>query len=392
MRLLPIRLRLRVSRPVPSRRWTDLATVAAFALFLAVPLLGYLFRPPTMPPNENRPPYPMPPWPTQRWKARTFPPMFDAHFNDHVGFRTELLDLRRTVLLEAIGDSTSDKVWVGTDGWLFVYNFGPADLARMGIDAGARVRDWAAAFAERRDWLVARGVRYVVMVVPEKASVYPEHLPATVRRHPPFIGTPSLSEKVPVIDPLPALLAAKAAGERVYMRQDSHWTDAGAFVAYRELGRIVERELPGCRAKELSAFHVEPHVYLKADLAHTLGRPPAACAEDVQLFTVPGVPVATLPTEELQATAERTCDRLKHVETRITEAASGVGRAVLLTDSFGGGLHRLLASDFRRLAAVGTYGFPTSAIEAEKPDVVIQLLVARQLVLFPPERIPKMAP
>jgi hypothetical protein len=380
----------RLSRP--ARRWTDVAAVAAFALFLAVPLVGYLFRPAAFPANENREPWPRPPWPTERWKAKTFPPMFDAHFNDHVGFRSELLDLRRNVLLETLGDSTSDKVWIGEDGWLFVYNFGPQELARMGIDADARVRDWAAAFAERRDWLAARGMKYVVVVAPEKASVYPERLPAAVRRHPPFVGTPGLAEKFAVVDPLPSLLAAKAAGTQVYMKKDSHWTDAGAFVAYRELGRVLGYDVPGFRAKTFEQFRVVPGVYAKADLAHTLGRPPAACTEAADEYTAPGVPAGTPPAGAFQASAEQTCERLKHVESRVTESASGVGRAVLLTDSFGGSLHRLLATDFRRLAAVGTYGFPTTAIEAEKPDVVIQLMVARTMVLFPPQRIATMAP
>ncbi len=34
----------------------------------------------------------------------------------------------------------------------------------------------------RREWLAARGIAYVVTVVPEKFTIYPEHLPAWVTK------------------------------------------------------------------------------------------------------------------------------------------------------------------------------------------------------------------
>jgi hypothetical protein len=61
-------------------------------------------------------------------------------------------------------------------------------------------------------------------------------------------------------------------------------------------------------------------------------------------------------------------------------AGSPAGPSVLLLhDSFGVQLRYLLGPDCRRLLALGSYGLPANLVEAEKPQVVIQLMVERTL-------------
>ena len=50
----------------------------------------------------------------------------------------------------------------------------------------------------------------------------------------------------------------------------------------------------------------------------------------------------------------------------------------------------MFASDFQRLTAAGTYGFPTALIEAEQPQVVIQLFVDRVLRVVPATNPPEL--
>jgi len=54
-------------------------------------------------------------------------------------------------------------------------------------------------------------------------------------------------------------------------------------------------------------------------------------------------------------------------------------RAVMLHDSFGAYVDRLLAEHFSRLACYWQYDFDTRLIAAEQPDVVIELYVERTL-------------
>ncbi|QEL13182.1 alginate O-acetyltransferase AlgX-related protein [Limnoglobus roseus] len=389
---------LKSPRPVavPSAsRLANQLTVGVFALFLTVPLAGSLLRTPTQPTSENRPLNPVPYAPTAKWKVQSFPFMFDAYFGDRLGYRKELLGLRQRLLVETLGDSITDKAWIGRDGWLFVNCIGPGDFPVLQPDPEVQIQKWADALEERRQWLAARDIRYVVMVVPEKSSVYPEHLPAWLQRHPPPDLLTPLTPRVPnvsLLNPLPTILEAKKTVPELYQKYDSHWTCAGAYVAYCQLGRQLERDRPGYHFKPLSEFELKPWLADEHDMAKALDRSPQDCVEGMLHFVERNGPAKPLPTDTLDALMEPHEDRMKNLVQHLTESDRGVGRAVLLHDSFGLKLHHLIASDFRRLAAVGTYGFPTNVIEAEKPDVVIQLMVARALPFVPPTRLAKMTP
>jgi alginate O-acetyltransferase complex protein AlgJ len=365
-------------------RLADRLAIALFAAFLAVPFVGFLVRDPVQPANENRPLHPRPDWPTKRWQWITFPFTFDRYFNDRVGFRPELLGLRRRVLLDALGDSTADLVWVGRDGWLFTNSIGPNNLPMPPAEVEQRLAGWVDALRARHDWLAARGIRYVVVVAPEKSSIYPEFLPETIRRHPPPEIGAILRERLGpeiILDPADAIRAAKPTTPRLYFQFDTHWIDPGAFIAYRELGDRLARAVPGFRAKPYERFWHQPYVNDDCDLPKALGRPPAEWREEETIFRVEGDSYLERPDDPIHAKLRDRKDGLRHVLPYLVESPFGVGRAVYLHDSFGHNLRRMLASDFRRLVCAGTYGFPTDVIEAEKPDVVIQLFVARAVTL-----------
>jgi hypothetical protein len=59
-------------------------------------------------------------------------------------------------------------------------------------------------------------------------------------------------------------------------------------------------------------------------------------------------------------------------------------RAVLLHDSFGAQLPQFLREDFSRLVTRNTVDFERELVEAERPDVVIQLMAERRLASYRP--------
>jgi hypothetical protein len=344
-----------------------------FLVGLAVPLGGFLLRTAQPLKSEKRGLSPPPPLVLARWACEVFPAMFEAYFNDRVGFRKEMIAARQRVQLGAFGDSPSELVTVGRDGWLFVRppaGEPPADA-------------WADALIARRDRLVARGVRYVVFVAREKSAVYPEHLPDAVHRHPPADPVPRLMERlraagVAAVDALPAMERAKAAGGSLYFRTDTHWTDAGAFAGYAALGAELEWLLPGYRAKGATAFRPREWTLPDGDLAGLIGR---HAPEPYTLFEEPGNPAAERPAGDLDRPHP---GRLPYLPPRRTETPGRPGRVLLVHDSFGVAVRLMLASDVGRLACVGSYGLPDEVVESERPDVVVQLLVDRAFRASPP--------
>lgn len=372
---------------LPNRRANRIA-IAIFGLFLLAPLVGAFFRTPATLDHENRPLNPAPPVPRQRWQWQSFPFVFDAYFNDRTAFRRELLTLRRHVVLETLGDSTANFVWIGRDGWLFTNTVGPNNLPYDGVELQQRVDGWVNELARRREWLASRGIRYRVIVAPEKSSVYPEFLPESIRRHPPHDFAALLRERLGdlIIDPLDAILSAKRDTPQLYFQRDTHWTDAGTHVAYRLLENCFKEDLPGFRAKPWDRFQIRPWHTPICDLARALGRPAEQCGEDMLIYDLPNDPYHRIPDDPILTELDRMPNRLKHIEPLVMEAPSGVGRVLFLHDSFGHNLKRMLASDCRRLVCGGTYGFPEAVVAAEKPDLVLQLMVARSVIQVDPNR------
>src|SRR6185436_13342117 len=140
-----------------------------------------------------------------------------------------------------------------------------------------------------RDWLAARGIGYVVVVVPEKFTIYPEYLPAWIARSPlpsPYDRVRAAVERdgrVTFVDLRAPLLAAKAR-ERLYFQTDSHWNYNGAVVGYAELMRAVQQALaPGALPTIAPAprpVYVPGVDYYSGDLVQMLGLPSRLVRED----------------------------------------------------------------------------------------------------------------
>lgn len=93
----------------------------------------------------------------------------------------------------------------------------------------------------------ARGVKLVVLLVPEKEQIHIQALSPADRRAlsqgPELLAAIAKGLQdagVPVVNLMPAFQAATAQGQRLYWRDDTHWNDAGIRLAAEELWRVVE--------------------------------------------------------------------------------------------------------------------------------------------------------
>jgi alginate O-acetyltransferase complex protein AlgJ len=239
----------------------------------------------------------------------------------------------------------------------------------------------AAEFKRRRDWLAQRGIGYVVLVVPDKATIYPEHLPTWVRQVDPTTRLDRLYAalgeypEIAAPDLRPALHAAKARG-RLYFKTDSHWNYAGATVGYAALMQALRTqrpELPMVPAEQ-PPYQPGEDVY-SGDLAQMLGLPRRFAEDDVA------------PLGKVFANAPARCAQRQDAPPpgtpdtgRETYVCARPGlRALLLRDSMGIALVPPLVENFARTLALSTRRLDPALVADERPDVVIDELVERAL-------------
>ncbi|HEY5999083.1 MAG TPA: hypothetical protein VI078_07235 [bacterium] len=182
----------------------------------------------------------------------------ESWFSDRYGFRTELIRLRTRLYLAAGQSPREDLVVLGKDGWLYLGNGHGRVIdkttGRLRFTE-AELEAYLANLESMRELVAARGARLMVVVAPEKHTVYPEHLPVWARNVDEETLTRQVSRRlgggVLFTDLTEALRAAKASSPRpLYFKADTHWNSRGAYVAYRSIMGVVGRHFPEARALE----------------------------------------------------------------------------------------------------------------------------------------------
>ncbi len=199
----------------------------------------------------------------------------EGYVNDHFGFRSELVRINSLARYH-LGISSNPQVAVGRDGWLF-YTRDRILEQHTGIDVfkPAELDEWARRIEAIRNWLARRDIQLVMLLAPEKNTIYPEMVPqfskapGTVTRADQVVAKLA-GGPVPFVDPRAALLAAKQDRSQLYFLGDTHWSHRAAFVGYRMLIDELRRHFPALTAARLEDFNVAETTVV-SDLAYLLG-------------------------------------------------------------------------------------------------------------------------
>jgi alginate O-acetyltransferase complex protein AlgJ len=373
-----------------ARRAGDLALSALFLATIAAPPVTWLAAPAGSAElaREFRLPAP-PPRVEASWEAvRELPASFDAWYGDTFGLRSTLIRWHNIAKLELLGVTPTPELVLGEDGWLFTTVHRSVEVWRGADPLSPRELEvWRRVLEERREWLARRGIGYVFAVASNKESIYPEQMPAGWNR----LGPTRLDQLVEhlerrsdfrLLDLRPALLDGKrrSAGEGdVYFELGTHWNDRGALYAYQALVRRVAEVLtPSFAAvapRPLEAFELRPTPNQGDSWAGRLYMEDRLRQPDVEL-------VFQRRARRVPLDAERPQDVASEIDDPI------LPRAVVFHDSFGEKLRPLLSEHFSRIVYHWGADFDSAAIERERPDVVIHLMVERGLVGYRPNGSP----
>ncbi len=104
-----------------------------------------------------------------------------------------------------------------------------------------------AAHYAQKDYFKARGIEWIILLIPEKEQVYREHVPVAAypvnESWPPSVFDalePALREEgIHVVNLLPVFREAVARGELIYWPDDTHWNERGIQLAAETLAREI---------------------------------------------------------------------------------------------------------------------------------------------------------
>ncbi|NNC42678.1 MAG: hypothetical protein HKO03_05515 [Acidimicrobiia bacterium] len=350
------------------RRLLDHFSIAALCTLFGLPLVLILFgvRAPGI---ENAAPVSFPGPPDR---------LSEAYIADMTAWMRERApgrDLAVGAVAEvalALNESANPVVTLGRDGWLY---YTPT------LDQDCFDDRWpetiASNVARLQDAYAGAGKRLIVVVGPDKASIYPEHLPNVSscveenwRRLNQALGALERQDVVRLWEPL----QAAATEELVYLEADTHWNDVGASIAARELLETLEAGVFG--ESDISFDSVQP---APSDLRGLLGL--GSRLGDAPLADVERAGVSWQVIEETHVDPDLP---KRFVEYRATtEGASRLieGSTVFLHDSFGIDVLDMLPPYFEHLTAAQTTDtkYPSVSRAIVTGDTVVILTVQRKI-------------
>ncbi len=213
--------------------------------------------------------------------SKWFTVMRRGYLERHFGLRNLLItwnSLMDTFVLASTAPSS--QVLVGKDNWLFLAQDGGRNIIEdFRSPQGLPEEATAAVVGElerRRQWLAKRGIRYLVILAPNKNTVYPDKLPDALRpqaaqaHFQQFVRYARTHSQVEIVDVTPALLEAKKTRQVFYVT-DSHWNANGAFAAYQDIIKPLARDFPAIVPLVRQQFTEEYYSGLPGDLSFMMG-------------------------------------------------------------------------------------------------------------------------
>ncbi|WP_394832606.1 hypothetical protein LVJ94_39490 [Pendulispora rubella] len=386
------------------------AEFALIALFVAGLLLPLARRwapsPEVSRLDENRRQAEAPSLPTTLAAVEKFPRDFDAYWNDSFGFREQLIRMHAQSKL-AFGVASMNDVVRGRDGWLFYtgdhsmeIHRGERPMSREELVA------WQRELEARANWMAARGGRYVVLIAPNKESIYGDMLAEGYEKRgatrlDQLILHMSAHSRVKILDVRGALLEEKAR-QRVYARTDTHWNDHGAYVAYREISRHLEGFYPHMTARPRDAFTERALPSWYGDLVQMLGmaglmdepRDELVPHPDYTSSTAPSPPPQGRRVAAMRGAAQGPRAVVFHDSFFLPPEERGdPARAATAAKSAGQSAFRmvaLLAEYFSSSVFTWSHEFDPELVERQNATLVVQEMVERVLSGPPQGRAPAM--
>lgn len=314
------------------------------------------------------------------------------------GMRPLLVRLEN--LLDAVwlrSTSVNESVIVGQGDWLFLSQENKdlnvvADYRGTNLFTPEQLRAWTDEYAARRDWLAARGIRYLVLVAPNKHTVYPEYLPKIYNKVSPFGRTDQLvaaltKAGVEVLDLRPTLLAAKAqvrGRAKLYYRTDAHWTPLGAHAGYVAVVRFLEKWFPGISKGADAGLVIDYPQQFSGELGLmlALGDKYHERKQQVSLTT---------PRQAVALPAKAYGPRYFQPSLLMETGNARLPKALVFRDSFVEALYPFLSEHFSRVLYLWPFPstvnqrryFDRAAIEEEKPNLVVDAFVERYFTMPP---------
>jgi hypothetical protein len=291
---------------------------------------------------------------------------FDDYYTDNFAFRTNLVTLYAEMNSELLGESISDQVIIGKDGWLF---FEPSlnDYMKTGTLSGNEIRRLADTLEMERDYTEGRGAAFIFTVAPNKASVCGQYMPDRYKVLGKKSNVENLSRQLDGIgfEYVDLYGILRGGDMQLYHKLDTHWNNAGALAGYNALLGKVKESKPGFSFDKHENIVPRLEKTWQGDLSGML-YPAAGLLDEQYVYGI-----------EKKYTTDRPMRSLEDLTIK-TQSENETLDLVMFRDSFANALIPLMSNEFSSITYSRAVPYDYSLLD-EDTDVVILEIVERNI-------------
>ena len=303
---------------------------------------------------------------------KAYPSLYNSYYNDHLPFRSELIEKNSLINMKVFGDSSSESVVLGKDNWLFFTNEESIeDYKGTNLYTEEEMNIILDNVLATKNYLEAKGIEYVLFIPSNKEDIYSEYLPDYIEKKGELTRAQQvvncLTEAgVRVVYPREAL---KQYSEQydLYWHYDTHWNNLGGYIGARELLAELGVEVPA--PEELSIIQSDFSGYDLAGMLNLKNYYQEKMPSDIN-YDVYGYPFNNMSVINVQDATELVYQ----------SEAPDQRRFFMVRDSFGGATAPVISSSFGYTYMPHWNGyFQQSMIDEQQPDIFVYEVVERRL-------------
>lgn len=191
--------------------------------------------------------------PVWTWESHNeYSSQFESYYNDNLPFKETLVKINGIISFFGFGESPSDRVIVGKDGWLF-YEDTVADYKRTNLYTEQELADILEKLCRTEEYLQEQGCELYIFIAPNKASIYgTSSMPAYIRRDSGISRTEQVvayvkeNSDINIIYPEEELknVIQRYPEYPLYMHLDTHWNYLGGYLGTRSLLNAMGKAIP----------------------------------------------------------------------------------------------------------------------------------------------------
>ncbi|MDI9319366.1 MAG: hypothetical protein QM530_02725 [Phycisphaerales bacterium] len=300
----------------------------------------------------------------------SYPDEISNYTRDNFSFRNNLFLFHAAYMANIFHCSPMpEDVIMGKEGWFFDTEPGDINDVRkmspVSVDEIVQIHE---NLATKCRWLHERGIKFYVLVPPNKHMIYTEFLPKgyfvtkDIGVNRADFNTEHLKKhsNINFIYPIDALKQAKNRHE-VYYKTDTHWNLYGGFIGYSELMKMIQKDFPYLKPAQEDDFIFSTFNSNEGDLAKVAGLKNSYGRTEI-LMTFKDTSKSLFLPKSSEITINYNNNK--------TIDGSNL-KLVMLRDSYSNYLIPFLNLHFKKATYIWSYDFPDKLIEEEKPDVVI---------------------